>query len=610
MGFYFENEERLRKKANSLPLSPGVYIMKDKKGKIIYVGKAKALKNRVSQYFGSHRTHGEKVIKMVSQVEDFEYIICDSEYEALMLECSLIKRHQPKYNILLKDDKGYHYVRITKGDWPTVSFAMQKENDGAEYLGPYYSSYVVRQTVESARKIFLLPTCNKILGNKKLNGRPCLNYYIKNCSAPCCEKISNEDYNESVKKAINFIKSGAKESIKELKNEMNKAAEELKFEQAAALRDKISAIEKLNTKQKVVSATYKEQDVIASANDKNTIAFEVFVFRNGDLSDRREFVFDLVDDIDTVYSEFLTAYYSSYEIPKRITVDYLPNDKQSIETLLSEKLGKKVVIVTAQKGNQQRLIDMCKTNASEKLATELGFKGNKLTVLEELKDLLGLKEIPHYIESYDISNTAGSENVAGMVTFLDGMPYKSGYKKFKIKSFIGQDDFRSMAEVLDRRLTEYENSEDDVGFGRKPDLILLDGGKGQLSAVLEVMRNHNIDIPVFGMVKDSKHKTRAITAGGADIEIKANRRVYTLISTIQEEVHRFSVSFHHQRGNKNKLTTELYSINGVGKVKAATLMKYFKSLTAIKNAELAELEAVEGIDKKTALAIYEFFNKN
>lgn len=610
MGFYFENEERLRKKANSLPLSPGVYIMKDKKGKIIYVGKAKALKNRVSQYFGSHRAHGEKVIKMVSQVEDFEYIICDSEYEALMLECSLIKRHQPKYNILLKDDKGYHYVRITKGDWPTVSFAMQKEDDGAEYLGPYYSSYVVRQTVESARKIFLLPTCNKTLGNKKLNGRPCLNYYIKNCSAPCCEKISNKDYKESVEKAINFIKSGAKETIRELKNEMNKAAEELKFEQAAALRDKISAIEKLNTKQKVVSATYKEQDVIASANDKNTIAFEVFVFRNGDLSDRREFVFDLVDDIDTVYSEFLTAYYSSYEIPKRITVDYLPKDKQTIEIMLSEKLGKKVVIVTAQKGNQQRLIDMCKTNASEKLATELGFKGNKLTVLEELKDLLGLKEIPHYIESYDISNTAGSENVAGMVTFLDGMPYKSGYKKFKIKSFIGQDDFRSMAEVLDRRLTEYENSEDEVGFGRKPDLILLDGGKGQLSAVLEVMRSHNIDIPVFGMVKDSKHKTRAITAGGADIEIKANRRVYTLISTIQEEVHRFSVSFHHQRGKKNKLTTELYSINGVGRVKAATLMKYFKSLTAIKNAELAELEAVEGIDKKTALAIYEFFNKN
>ncbi len=609
MGYIFENEERLRKKAMSLPLSPGVYIMKDKKGKIIYIGKAKALKNRVSQYFGSHRAHGEKVIKMVSQVDDFEYIVCDSEYEALMLECSLIKRNQPKYNILLKDDKGYHYVRITKGEWPTISFAMQKEDDGAEYLGPYYSSYVVRQTVESARKIFLLPTCNKTLGNKKANGRPCLNYYIKNCSAPCCEKISKKEYNESVQNAVKFIKSGAKESIKELKAEMNKAAEELKFEQAAALRDKINAIDKMNIKQKVVSATYKEQDIVASAYDRNTVCFEVFVFRNGDLSDRREFVFDIVDEIDAVYTEFLTAYYMQYEIPKRITIDYIPKDSENLEKFLSESSGKSVKVVTAQKGNQQKLIDMCKNNAAEKLAQELGFKGNKLTVLEELKDLLGLKEIPHYIESYDISNTAGSENVAGMVTFLDGMPYKSGYKKFRIKSFIGQDDFRSMAEVIDRRLTEHENSDEEIGFGRKPDLILLDGGKGQLSAVLDIMKNHNIDIPVFGMVKDSKHKTRAITAGGGDIEIKANRRVYTLVSTIQEEVHRFSVSFHHSRTKNSKLTTELYKINGVGKVKAAALMKYFKSVSAIKNAELSEIEAVSGIDKKTALSIYKYFNE-
>ncbi|MBR5451527.1 MAG: excinuclease ABC subunit UvrC [Clostridia bacterium] len=606
------HEQILRKKAMTLPLKPGVYIMKDKSGNIIYIGKAKALRNRVSQYFGSHRAHGEKVIKMVSQVRDFEYIVCDSEYEALMLECSLIKQHMPKYNILLKDDKGYHYIKITKGEWPTISAAMQKEEDGNEYLGPYYSSYIVRQTVESARKAFMLPSCTKQLGNKKLNKRPCLNYYIKNCSAPCCSMIKYADYIESVNNALKFIKSGSGASLQELKEQMQEASDNFEFERAAILRDRIFAIQKITQKQKVVSSTYKNQDIIAAVNDKGTICFEVFSFRNGDLVDRREFVEPLIETAEESRAEFILAYYSDSEyIPNRILVDIELSDRETLEQILSEKAGRKVAILLPQKGEQLRLVEMCRNNAAERLSHELGYKGNKVTALEELKALLSLPTVPNYIEAYDVSNTAGSENVAGMVTFMNGVPYKAGYKKFKIKSFVGQDDVRSMAEVLDRRFSEYKNSQDDsVGFGKLPDLILLDGGKGQLSAVLPVLQKYGLNIPIFGMVKDSKHKTRAITAGGADIEIKANRKVYSLIFEIQEEVHRFSVSFHHNRSKKKSLKSSLLEIEGVGKVKADLLLKFFGSVKAISNAEIEELSAVGGIDKKTACSIYNYFHKS
>lgn len=603
-------EQVLRKKAMTLPLKPGVYLMKDKSGKIIYIGKAKALRNRVSQYFGSHRAHGEKVIKMVSLVRDFEYIVCDSEYEALMLECSLIKQHMPKYNILLKDDKGYHYIKVTKGEWPIISAAMQKEDDGSEYLGPYYSSYIVRQTVESARKAFMLPSCSKQLGNKKLNKRPCLNYYIKNCSAPCCSMIKHTDYLESVENALKFIKSGSGASLQELKEQMQVASDNFEFERAAILRDRIFAIEKITEKQKVVSSTYKNQDVIAAVNDNGTICFEVFSFRNGDLVDRREFVEPLIDDPIEARTEFILAYYSDSDyIPNRILIDTNIAEQETLEQILTEKAGRKVVILLPQKGEQLKLTQMCRDNAAERLTHELGYKGNKMTALEELKDHLSLPEIPNYIEAFDISNTAGSENVAGMVTFMNGVPYKAGYKKFKIKTFVGQDDTRSMAEVLDRRFTEYKNSpKDSVGFGKLPDLILLDGGKGQLSAVIPVLQKHGIDVPIFGMVKDSKHKTRAITAGGSDIEIKANRKVYSLIYEIQEEVHRFSVSFHHNRSRKKNIKSGLLEIEGVGKVKADLLIKFFKSVKAISEAELEDLIAVKGIDKKTAESIYNYFH--
>lgn len=603
------NETVLRKKAMTLPFEPGVYLMHDSSGEVIYVGKAKALRNRVSQYFGSHRNHGAKVIRMVSHVADFEYIVCASEYEALMLECSLIKQYMPKYNILLKDDKGYHYIKVTKGAWPTISAAMQKEEDDADYLGPYYSSFIVRQTVDSARRAFRLPTCSRPLGNKKLNGRPCLNYYIKNCSAPCCSMISNADYNESVAKALRFIKSGAGESVKELKKEMAVASENLEFERAALLRDRIAAIEKIAVKQTVVSGTYQEQDVLAAASDGNTVCFELFLVREGNLTDRREFLTDLMEDLPSAKSEFLLSYYAEPDlIPKRILLDEVLPDAADLERILSERSGHAVHLVTPQIGDQKQLIETCRTNAAERLTHELSFTGNHLKALEELKDLLHLETLPRYIESYDISNTAGSENVAGMVIFVDGAPFKSGYKKFRIQSFVGQDDFRSMAEVLDRRFAEYEKAEDETGFGRLPDLILLDGGKGQVSAVEQIIKAHHLNVPLFGMVKDSKHRTRAVTAGGDDIEIKANRRVYTLVSTIQEEVHRFAISFHRSRSAKKGVASTLLEIPGVGDVRRKALIKTFKTVSALSQAEKEDIAAVPGIDAKTAASVYAYFH--
>ena len=603
-----ERLSRLRKKANSLPLSPGVYLMKNKSGKIIYVGKAVRLKNRVSQYFRSNKNHNDKVRKMVSNVEDFEYIICDSEFEALILECSLIKQHDPKYNILLRDDKGYHYIKITKGEYPKIQAVMQLDNDDAEFLGPYNSAFVVRQTVDEALKVFKLPSCSKtVFGQKK--GRPCLNYHIGACSAPCCGKISKEEYNKSVAAAVDFIKNGASSSVADLKQKMNEAAENLEFEKAAKLRDRINAIERIRDKQKVVFSSYKRQDIIAMAKSENKACFTVFVFRNGMLCDRREFLTELGDDLSEMRSEFIRRFYTLCpDVPERVVLDEAIGDAAVTEQWLSELANRRVHIVVPQIGEQKNLVLMCKNNAAERLSKQMGYKSSNAVALDELGNILGLENAPKYIESYDISNHAGDENVGAMVVFFNGEPLKSAYKLFKIKSFDGQDDCRSMAEVLDRRFSEYEKAKDkSSGFGRLPDLILLDGGKTQLSAVKEVMKKHNISVPVFGMVKDSRHKTNAITSGGETIAIKGNRRAFTLVYTIQEEVHRFAIGFHRKRMKNKNLTSELLAIEGVGKASAEKLLSHFKSINKIKNATKEELLSVKGISKKTAENIYNYF---
>ena len=607
MNYYADPQKltELKAKANRLPQTPGVYIMKDKKDVIIYIGKAKALKNRVTQYFGSGNQHTEKVKRMVSNVDHFEYILCDSEFEALILENSLIKQNQPKYNILLKDDKGYSYIKITNDKWKKLTTAKSVDKNG-DYIGPYSSSYVVKETVDEARKIFKLPDCTR---NFDKPSKPCLNYHIGLCDAPCRGKISLADYLETVNSAVEFIKNGGSDSetVEKLEEKMLAAAEKLQFETAAKLRDRINAINKIREKQKVVRAPYKSEDVIASAIIGETACVEVIVFRNYRLSDKKHFIIDGVSDRESLYSEFLQRYYSdNTDTPSRVLID-TDFDLSLTERWLTEKSGHKVSFINPKQGEQKALLDMCLANAAENISEKTERTGREMSVLDELSRLLGLSSAPRYIEAYDISNTAGSENVAGMIVYKDARPFKPAYKRFKIKGFSGQDDFRSMAEVLDRRFTEYEKGEDE-GFSVLPDLILLDGGLGQMSAVAPILQKHGITVPVFGMVKDSKHRTRAIAAQGGDIAIKSNRAAFTFITGIQDEVHRFAIGYHKNRRSKAMLNSELLEIEGIGKSRAAALLKHFKTVKAVKTASIDELSAAPGMNKTAAESVYRYFH--
>ncbi|MBR6693783.1 MAG: excinuclease ABC subunit UvrC [Clostridia bacterium] len=602
-----ERIERLKAKAASLPLEPGVYIMKNSDGEIIYIGKAKVLKNRVSQYFGAGNQHTLKVRKMVSNVEDFEYIICDSEFEAFILESSLIKQHKPKYNILLKDDKGYFYIKITNENWPRIRSVKQKENDGAHYIGPYNSGFVVNQTVSEANKIFKLPQCGRTFGNRY--DKPCLNHHIGLCSAPCCKKISHSDYMECVRSAVSFIKGEHGSAISELTERMETAAENLDFELAARLRDRINAIKRIKDKQKVITARNERCDVIAMVAEGEKVCFCVLQYNAGHMEDCSQYITDADDNAANSRYEFIQRYYSArQDIPKIILCDSEPADCELLCLWLTEKRGSKVEISVPQKGERYHLVAMCRNNAAEYLSQQSNKTGHQMQALAELASLLNLSSPPEYIEAYDISNTAGFENVAGMTVFKDGKPLKSAYKRFKIKTFSGQDDYESMREVLERRFTEYRNNDTGYGFGKLPDLILLDGGKGQLGAVKEVLKKLNINVPVFGMVKDSKHRTRAIAADGGDIVIKANRRAYTLVATIQEETHRFAVGYHHKRAKNSTLKSRLTEIEGVGENRATLLLKHYKTITAISDATAEELASVKGITLPVAQKIYEFFH--
>ena len=599
----------LRKKAMSLPLLPGVYIMKNADGEIIYIGKAKALKNRVSQYFGSQNRHPVKVRKMVENVDRFDYIVTGSEFEALVLECSLIKQHSPKYNILLKDDKGYSYIRISEGEYRKISAVFNKKDDGSEYIGPYLSSYSVRQSVDAANKIFKLPQCNKVFPRDFGKSRPCLNYYISQCCGLCTGKIKKSDYDEAVDGVIAFLKGDSRDIIADLRAKMEKAAEELDFEQAAKLRDRINSIERIKEKQKVVYKSVEEQDVFATADIDGSVCPAVLRFSNGRLFDSEHFFFDDPGDKEGMRSDFITSYYSMRDnIPKRVTLDGEVADRELLEQWLSEKKGKKVTVFVPARGEQLEIVNMCRKNAEEKLAIKKGRTGREIAVLDELKDLLGLKKTPEYIESYDISHTAGQDSVAGMIVFKGGKPYRKAYKRFSIKSFDGNDDYRAMNEVLTRRFSEYEKSKDSTeGFGKLPDLILLDGGVGQVHAVEPVLREFGLKIPLFGMVKDNRHRTRAISGDGGEIAINSKRQVFTLVSEIQNEVHRFSVAYHHQKHAKRGLSLSLTEIEGVGEKRASALLKYFKTMTAIKNAEVDELTKAPGITSAVAQNIYDYY---
>ena len=600
----------LRKKSMSLPLTPGVYLMKNKKGEIIYVGKAKALKNRVSSYFGSQNNHTTKVRKMVENVEDFDYIMCDSEFEALVLECSLIKQHSPKYNILLKDDKGYHYIKVINGEWKNFFAVKQRLDDGAEYIGPYTGSYGITNAVDAAKKIFLIPQCTKLFPRDFGKSRPCLNFFIGQCSAPCAGKISREAHNEAVEQAIDFIINGSGKAVESLTENMLEASENLEFEKAAKIRNKIAAIKKVTEKQKVVAASVEEQDVFAIVCSDSKACLSVILFRDSKLYDSEHFIFDLPEDLPEARHELIRSYYSMRDfVPRRIAVDGEVNDSELLCEWLSTLAGRKVSIAVPQRGEQHSLVEMCRSNAAQKLAIYLGKGGKATAALDELGTLLGLKAPPEFIESYDISHTAGNENVAGMVVFKGGVPYKKGYRRFAIKGFSGQDDYASMAEVMERRILRYfEEKDSGEGFGRLPDLILLDGGSGQVNAVKPVLEKYNLNIPLFGMVKDSHHRTRAIACSGDELSLTSKRAAFTLVSTIQEEVHRYSVEYHRTRRKNASLSSSLTSIEGIGEARCKALLKHFKTVKAVSQASIDELAAVNGMNINAAKAVFEAFN--
>ena len=603
-------QKELRKKAMALPLQPGVYLMKNKDKKIIYIGKAKKLKNRVSSYFGSHAGHSLKVIKMVENVDDFDYILVDTEFEALVLECSLIKQHMPKYNILLKDDKGYNYIKITKGDFPRISECKRMDDDGASYIGPYISGFSVKQAVEETLKIFKLPRCSKKFPQEYGKSRPCLNGFMGLCCSPCAGRITQQEYAKTVEDAVAFLKGGSKASVREMTAEMNQLAEEMKFEEAAKLRDRIRAIKNLDERQKVVSINVPEEDVFALVNGKKKACFEVLRFESGRLSDTEYWLIDSQEDLKAARLELIERYYSMRSrIPSRIAVDGEIEDEELLREFLEKQRGKKVEFIHPQKGEHLSILNMCISNANEHLAQSEGRLGREFAALEELAVLLGLNKPPEYIESYDISHTFGADNVAGMVVFHNGRPMKSAYKRFSVKGFDGQNDVGSMNEVLTRRFNHYYNDEEGSTFKILPDLILLDGGQPQVNAVLLVIEKMGLNVPVFGMVKDSKHRTRAIAFGGGEIEINSHRSAFTLVSNIQEEVHRFAIAYHHKKHTKSTFSSGLMQIEGIGEKKAKALLKHFKTISAIKEQTPEKLAECPSVSRKDAGKIYEFYHK-
>ncbi len=607
--------EYLSSKVKKLPLLPGVYLMRDKNGTIIYVGKAKALKNRVSSYFRSVEKHTEKVYKMVSHVYDFDYIVTDSEFEALVLECSLIKEHSPKYNILLKDDKGYHYIKISKGPWSKITAEKSKDDDGAKYMGPYVSSFVVSQTVDEVNKIFMLPTCSRKFPQDFRKKRPCLNYHLKQCMAVCTGRISQEEYSEALNSAIDFINGSGHNTLNILKEKMNEAAENFEFEKAAKYRDRIRAIEKITEKQKVIQTKVENQDIIAIAQNMGNACVAVLKIRSSRLVDKVDYIFSDIYDLNELRGRFLTDYYSSMpaeEIPENLYIDEAYEDTELLEQFLSQKKGRRVYIHVPQRGEQHQLVMMAYTNAVQRLSHETTRTGRELASLDELAKLLGMTYTPSYIESYDISNIGSQTVVAGMVVFENGRPLKKAYKKFSIKTVDGIDDYACMQEVIERRLKRYYEEKDDSEstFARLPDLILLDGGKGHVSAVEPIVRGMGFDIPVFGMVKDDKHRTRAIAVDGGEIAIQSTRSAFTLVSMIQDEVHRFTIGYSKSKHSKTSFESSLVSAEGIGAVRAKNLMKHFKTIKAIREADVKTLSEAPSMNLKSAENLYAFLHSD
>ncbi len=594
-----------------LPLLPGVYIIRDKAGEIIYIGKAKRLRTRVSQYFREGVPHDAKVTKMISHAFEFDVIVTQSEFEALVLECSQIKQHKPKYNILLKDDKGYSYVKVTREKWPRLSAALQKDDENADYYGPFTSSFAVREMVEAASDVFRLPRCTRRFPQDIGKGRPCLNAHIGKCMAVCSGKIRNEDYREAVESALHMIRHGQADIMKTLKARMEDAAQRLDFERAALIRDQLAAIEKVSRGQKVVRSEVAEQDVIAFAGSASAVCAAILRFREGRLADKREFLFHDTQDIAALRDEFLPRYYleDTEFIPKSIAVDEAPAGAQHLQRLLSETKGVKVQLYVPQRGDTKKLVDMARTNAFERLARESGRYAREQRALDETAHLLGLAAPPQVIESYDISNWGDGTSVAGMVVFEDGKPKKAGYRRFKMRTVPGTDDYASMAETLARRAAEYEKGTNSQ-FKIKPDLLLIDGGRGQVAAVCAALAGTQLaGVPVFGMVKDAKHRTRGLVdAAGREIALALHRGPFTFITSIQDETHRWANDYRRRLQKGRAYSSTLEAVPGVGPATAKALLAHFKTVGAVREAPLEELCAAKGVSRRAAEAVWNAFH--
>ena len=606
-----QDEQRLltlRRKARALPLLPGVYFMKNAEGKIIYVGKAKALRNRVSSYFVGVDRHTPKVASMVSQVVDFDTIVTANELEALVLECSQIKHYMPHYNILLKDDKNYPYVKVTMGDpYPRVLLTRKRENDGSLYFGPY--SGRVKEVVATIQKTFRLPSCSRVFPRDIGKGRPCLNHAIKTCMAPCSGQVPREQYLEAVGEAVAFLEGKQNDLVTTLSQRMEAAADELRFEEAARLRDRLQALQKLEQSQKVVDAPDVQRDVIGLCFDDKNAAVVALTIRNGRLTAADSFLFDKEELMppETGLSSFLKQHYlQRVDIPREILLTALPDEAELLEQYLTGRAGRRVHLRVPQRGDARRVLELAERNADQSLERVADREEKVRRSVAELAALTGLDTPPRRIEAIDISNTSGSEVVGGIVVFVDGRPSKKDYKRYKIKTVEGQDDYESMREVVWRRLRRFQKG--DVGFEQLPDLLLLDGGKGQLSAVKEVLEELGVTLPVFGMVKDDRHRTRGLVGESGEITPRPVSPAFVLLAQIQEEVHRYAISYHRALRGKKTFSSQLAGIKGIGKTRAAALLTELKTLDAIKNATQQELAAVPGMTKPAARAVWQYFH--
>ena len=612
----FDIQEELKK----LPAKPGVYIMHDEKDAIIYVGKAISLKNRVRQYFQSSRNKGPKIEQMVTRIHRFEYIVTDSELEALVLECNLIKEHRPKYNTMLKDDKTYPYIKVTVGEeFPRILFSRTMKKDKSRYFGPYTSAGAVKDTIELMNKLFRLRVCNRNLPRDIGLERPCLNYHIKQCDAPCQGYISREAYREQVDQALEFLNGNYKPILQMLEKQMLEASEELEFERAIELRDLLNSVKQVAQKQKITASDGEDKDVIAVSTDRKEAVVQVFFVRDGRLIGREHFYLQVAphDNRSTIINSFLKQFYSGTPfIPKEIMLQEEIEDREVLEQWLSTKRNGKVYIRVPQRGTKEKLVELAEKNArmvliqdSEKIKRE---ESRTIGALKEIGNWLGLEQLMR-VEAFDISNISGFESVGSMIVYEKGKPKQSDYRKFKIKTVKGPDDYASMEEVLRRRFThgmaEQQEGKEAYGkFSRFPDLIMMDGGKGQVNVALRVLDELGLAIPVCGMVKDDHHRTRGLYYQNEEIPIDTRSEGFHLITRIQDEAHRFAIEYHRSLRGKQQVHSVLDDIEGIGETRRKALMRKFKSLEAIRDASLEELEQTESMNRAAAEKVYDFFH--